>query len=429
MAEHGGRSIGSETSQGPGWWLASDGRWYPPELSPENRAKKKARKKAAGPADDAEVDAEAPKGAAKGKARRKASAGRATTGKAAAKAAGSDAAVRPSTTHRSAAATGTPTATTPTGGDEAGLELHFDDDAPPTEQIVARRVQAREQHLLLAGARQQAALRALSSLGLEPGAEAAGVATDTLPPPTDREAPIDEQVVADPPAPVEPVVAPTEAVEPSDVDDELRELATPVVPAPHQPTKRPEPANAPMGTEVPFMEVRGSALGTDIERIGEKILIFADRVELRDRGNAVRQTISYADLAGVVIQKKIMGPTLVIESTDGESMTAKALRPELATGAKAMIEKHARRFVGDRGDEPAYALADAGTSASGGGLATATAPAPAPDAPAVVELREPTRLPHKHVLAAMLDELHAAGVLDAQEHADKLALLDALSPD
>jgi len=22
----------SETSQGPGWWLASDGRWYPPEL-------------------------------------------------------------------------------------------------------------------------------------------------------------------------------------------------------------------------------------------------------------------------------------------------------------------------------------------------------------------------------------------------------------
>lgn len=24
----------SDTSQGPGWWLASDGRWYPPELAP-----------------------------------------------------------------------------------------------------------------------------------------------------------------------------------------------------------------------------------------------------------------------------------------------------------------------------------------------------------------------------------------------------------
>ena len=24
----------SETSQGPGWWVATDGRWYPPETHP-----------------------------------------------------------------------------------------------------------------------------------------------------------------------------------------------------------------------------------------------------------------------------------------------------------------------------------------------------------------------------------------------------------
>ena len=24
----------SDTSQGPGWWQASDGKWYPPEQSP-----------------------------------------------------------------------------------------------------------------------------------------------------------------------------------------------------------------------------------------------------------------------------------------------------------------------------------------------------------------------------------------------------------
>src|SRR5690606_5347768 len=95
------------------------------------------------------------------------------------------------------------------------------------------------------------------------------------------------------------------------------------VPAPHQPTKRPEPASVPMVTDAPFMEVRGSALGTDIERIGEKILIFADRVELRDRGNTTRQTIAYDELAKVEIQKKIMGPTLLIESVTGETMTAK----------------------------------------------------------------------------------------------------------
>ena len=26
---------GSETKQGPGWWIASDNRWYPPELHPD----------------------------------------------------------------------------------------------------------------------------------------------------------------------------------------------------------------------------------------------------------------------------------------------------------------------------------------------------------------------------------------------------------
>jgi len=28
----------SDVSQGPGWWMASDGRWYPPELHPDVRA-------------------------------------------------------------------------------------------------------------------------------------------------------------------------------------------------------------------------------------------------------------------------------------------------------------------------------------------------------------------------------------------------------
>ena len=27
----------SDVSQGPGWWIASDGRWYPPHLHPSVR--------------------------------------------------------------------------------------------------------------------------------------------------------------------------------------------------------------------------------------------------------------------------------------------------------------------------------------------------------------------------------------------------------
>lgn len=25
----------SDQSQGPGWWIASDGKWYPPEAAPQ----------------------------------------------------------------------------------------------------------------------------------------------------------------------------------------------------------------------------------------------------------------------------------------------------------------------------------------------------------------------------------------------------------
>lgn len=454
LAEHGGRSIGSDTSQGPGWWLASDGRWYPPELSPENRAKNKKKHKKKASSSSSSAGAEPAGGGATttgtttgdaGSARAAEGstagprAGKATAGKAAAAKAGRTRPPRASSTHRSAAADAAPAGGGDNGVAQHEAVLHFDDDAPPTDQIVARRIQAREQQILLADLRQEAARRALSNLGIEPDGELVGVGarpaerasttTTASPPPTVEPAEVREPVeaapAAAPPAGATPAAERGSGDEPAPVatGEAARTEAAPrgEVPAPHQPTKRPEPVGGAMGTEVPFMEVRGSALGTDIERIGEKILIFADRVELRDRGNTIRQTIPYDQLARVVIQKRIMGPTLLIESTTGETVTAKALRPELATGAKAMIEKHARRFVGAAAGEPALAMASAPAP-------TAAAGDPAP---ATVELRAggpPARLPHKHVLAAMLDELHAAGVLDAREHAEKLALLESLSP-
>lgn len=29
----------SDTSQGPGWWVASDGKWYPPDSAPQVQAR------------------------------------------------------------------------------------------------------------------------------------------------------------------------------------------------------------------------------------------------------------------------------------------------------------------------------------------------------------------------------------------------------
>ena len=42
----------SDVTQGPGWWIASDGKWYPPELHPSVRAKAQADGEAAGAGQD-----------------------------------------------------------------------------------------------------------------------------------------------------------------------------------------------------------------------------------------------------------------------------------------------------------------------------------------------------------------------------------------
>lgn len=48
----------TETSPGPGWWLASDGNWYPPHLHPDARARAAAEASAAASADHAREDTE-----------------------------------------------------------------------------------------------------------------------------------------------------------------------------------------------------------------------------------------------------------------------------------------------------------------------------------------------------------------------------------
>ena len=160
-----------------------------------------------------------------------------------------------------------------------------------------------------------------------------------------------------------------------------------------------------MGIDVPFMTVKGSKLGTDIDRIGERMLIFADRVELRDRHDQVTHTIRFDQLADVEIHKKILGPTLVVRSRTGAAITAKALRPELATGAKAMVQKHAERF---RRGEGVAGQTRSTTPVSG--------ETPGNEAK---ESSQPGS-----VLLEMLQELHAAGILSDEELAAKQALVD-----
>jgi hypothetical protein len=454
---------GADTPQGPGWWLASDGRYYPPELAPKPTPAAATDEVASTQTSDAKPRKKVVKKvAAKKPATAKAKSS--STAKPAAKPAAAKAGSRDATDDASIA-------------DKRSGQQKFTARAPATDQIAARRIQAKEQSVLLANARQQAALRALSGISRSDEPVLVGVGGRSLEARTDHKqdpvrvtqarttaSPADDLVapsVAPDPAPVvEPDVEPSVTPPPSaqtatpveatpveatpveatpDAPATAETAATPTTApaeakaaapaptpsppeaaagetvAPHEPEKKPEAA-APMGTDVPFMEIKGSALATDLDRLGERILIFSDRVEQRDRGNTARRVVSYDMLASVDVVRKLMGPSLVITGMDGTTITAKALRPELASGAKAMIDKHAERFRG-------------------------TGAAPAPDASAPAKAAEPVRSDastepapqdrsrptHKAVLLGMLEELHAAGVLSSDELETKKALIEFTS--
>ena len=446
---------GADTPQGPGWWLASDGRYYPPELAPKPTPAAATDEVASTQTSDAKPRKKVVKKvAAKKPATAKAKSS--STAKPAAKPAAAKAGSRDATDDASIA-------------DKRSGQQKFTARAPATDQIAARRIQAKEQSVLLANARQQAALRALSGISRSDEPVLVGVGGRSLEARTDHKqdpvrvtqarttaSPADDLVApsvapdpapvvepdvepsvtpppsaktAAPAAPVEatpdapaaaetaatPTAAPTEAKAAAPAPSQAEAAAAGETVAPHEPEKKPEAA-APMGTDVPFMEIKGSALATDLDRLGERILIFSDRVEQRDRGNTARRVVSYDMLASVDVVRKLMGPSLVITGMDGTTITAKALRPELASGAKAMIDKHAERFRG-------------------------TGAAPAPDASAPAKAAEPlrsdastepapqdrSRPTHKAVLLGMLEELHAAGVLSSDELETKKALIEFTS--
>lgn len=461
-------AAGADAPQGPGWWLASDGKYYPPELAPAGQergeaaakppAKKKIVKKKASPpkvgtAPDKQGAAKKP--AAKKKVVKKKASG-----------------PRPSSPESDPASADLT--------DQRPGPMKFTAKAPASDQIAARRIQAKEQMAMLSEARQEAALRLLANLGegsepvlvgvgtrsfdaraeraapiggateapsaVEPAHESA---TETVaratpgpmtPPPVVSTAPpVVPRAPAQAPPPDSPPIAPERGI-PAAVSPAVPvAAAAPTAPPPATPpTIGPPPkAAVAMGTDVPFMEVKGSALGTDIDRIGEKILIFADRVELHDRNHSVRQTIQYDQLSQVEVQKKIMGPSLIITSVAGATMTAKALRPELATGAKAMIEKHAERFqrgegVAAKATEETSSEATAPAETTQATEAVAVPEAPSEPEPAASDEPASFRPPaagntgrtHKSVLVAMLDELHAAGILSSEEVEAKRSLID-----
>jgi hypothetical protein len=357
----------SDVSQGPGWWEASDGKWYPPKESDQPPAPGwwlAADGKWYPPEDHPDAKA-----------------GQATAN---AEQAGTDRGPR----------------TVAQAAIDAMPVRRRSVDA--TDQIRTRNDASRQDAIAQAPARFLAASRALQALESE--------LKDHTPVPTGATAP---PAVA--PSTTGRARGPEAAPSPSPPAPPAPATLVGVSPAPTAPAGRFE------GPE-PLMELRTSSLGADIDHIGDRVLVFDDRVELRDRLDRVRQHLDGDQITDVVIQRKFTGAVLIVESGDGASILTRGLRPEQAEQAKALIHKRTRggRPARPRAEaEPAAAAAPApGSPDEGSDLATnATA--------ARITLLSQGQLNEADLLRKLAD-LHRAGVLTDAEFEDKIAIVGRL---
>ncbi len=490
----------ANAAPGEGWWLAADGKWYPPNGTGTTPAAGSAPPAPARPVATRAVPPKAvPRTAVPAKAvpmPRTAPAAQTPAGvsrNARGQTAGSQTAGSQGAGGQTAGSQGAPPKQ-PHQKAPRTIAAASAESAPVTADlnpIGTRNQQSQADAKMLAAKRMAAATRALASLGsLDPDLappremrETRAVRTATKAP----VAPAAQVVSASPPAApakaapapsttkakTAPAASPAPAVkvgrpaqgpppvplaQANERGVALARLVT--TPVPDRPSvDRPPPAHAPPITEpsviapatrrdpavaaasaalavadaAPLLEVKPKSLNQDVDRIGDRLVVFKDRVELHDRAGTVRQSIRGDQITDVVVQKKFTGSAVTVESIDGTMIVAKGLRPEQAEEVRDLILRRTRR-----GDGPNRARqTDAARPASAApSLTTPTAapttqsPTPAtPSSADQVSGRAKTERPaiDANALLAKLDDLHEAGVLTTNELDEKRALVARLA--
>jgi hypothetical protein len=436
----------------PGWWLASNGKWYPPEkkpgssrttgdraggatATPEPAVSAAASAPTAPPEPSPASAPPAKKVAVKKVVKKVAAKAPAAAATPPAKAAATPPAKVPSAKAvTTSGATGAGPVTRAGGGVVRRQDLDdLDGSAPlparsPQEQIAIRNQSSKKDAAFLATARAAAASRALGSLQAQIKADlatpttATGGASRTTPPtpaaattttrasspaPTAPKAPAPKAPAAKAPAAKPPAPKAPAATAPA---------PKPSAPAPAAAADGATIDRAPtanVGGEVPLMEIKPSPVASDIDRIGERLVIFEDRVELHDRAGKVRDVIRGDQIADVVVARRFTGHVVTVEAGDGSMIQAKGLRPEQAEEIRELVMRRTRRS-GPARDRPTTDK-PAATAAPGRGAEEPTKPAGGPTTPtAGINVGD---------LLDKLDDLHAAGVLTDAELSDKRALV------
>jgi hypothetical protein len=201
----------------------------------------------------------------------------------------------------------------------------------------------------------------------------------------------------------------------------------PTLPQVHPAAGGGRPAHAPQSSRPDgvLIELRPSPLGADFDHFGDQLLVFADRIELRDRTDRVRQSIASDEVTDVSVQRRFTGAVLTIEALDGDPIVVKGVKPEQADQVAALVGTHSRlAAAGLLDDDPAPALSEDDDLPEASALA-----APSPDAVSNAANRlailNRSRLNEADLLRKLAD-LHRAGVLSDAEFSDKIALVGRL---
>jgi hypothetical protein len=76
----------------------------------------------------------------------------------------------------------------------------------------------------------------------------------------------------------------------------------------------------------PLFEAVTSAIGGDVDAAGERLLVWSDRVELRDGRDRVRGRLTIDDIGRVDVRKRLTSATLTVVGADGRTLVLKGVK-------------------------------------------------------------------------------------------------------
>lgn len=89
--------------------------------------------------------------------------------------------------------------------------------------------------------------------------------------------------------------------------------------------------------QAPLFEATTSSIGGDVDAAGTRLVVWPDRVELRDRADRARAVIEVAAIDRVEVRRRLTSATLAVTGAGGESLVLKGVKPTSAARFRDIV--------------------------------------------------------------------------------------------